>query len=94
MIPALPVDAIREAVARDDWATADVLLAEHEAALRASCTADSVAEAGCRDGWLQLLAAQRGLVEELRSARDGAARELDRLGRERRGVAAYRQGGG
>ena len=94
MIPALPVQAIRAAIADDDWATAEALLAEHEAALRGACTPESLAEAGCREAWMQLLAAQRGLVEELRGARDGAARELDRMARDRRGVSAYLQAGG
>lgn len=94
MIPALPVVAIREAIARDDWATAEALLAEHEAALREACTHGSVAEARCRESWMQLLGAQRDLMEELRTARDEAGRALDRLGRDRRGMAAYLQGGG
>lgn len=94
MIPALPVEAIRDAITRDDWATAEALIAEHEAALRESCTHASVAEARCRESWLQLLAAQRGLMDELRDARDEAGRALDRLGRDRRGMSAYLQGGG
>lgn len=91
MIPALPVAGIRAAVAADDWSAAEALLAEHEAALRASCSDASLAETRCRDSWLELLAAQRQLVEELRGARDEAGRALDRLGRERRGVSAYLQ---
>jgi hypothetical protein len=93
MIPALPVEAIRAAIAADDWAAAEALMAEHEAALRGACTPDSLGEAGCRDAWLQLLGAQRALMEELRTARDEAGRALDRLSRDRRGVAAYLQGG-
>jgi hypothetical protein len=94
MIPALPVDAIRAAIAQDDWATAEGLMLEHEAALRATCTHASVAEARCREAWMQLLGAQRDLMDELRTARDEAGHALDRLGRDRRGMAAYLQGGG
>lgn len=94
MIPALPVAAIREAIARDDWAAAEALLAGHEDELRAAFEDESQAEARCRESWLQLLAAQRDLIDELRTARDEAGRALDRLGRDRRGVAAYLQGGG
>lgn len=93
MIPSLPTTAIREAVARGDWETADALLARHEAELRAAFAGDP-AGASCRDTWLELLAAQRALMQELCAARDEAGRALDRLGRERRGVAAYLQDGG
>lgn len=91
MIPALPVAAIRRAIADGQWDTVDALLSQHEAELRATCTAESLAEARCRESWIELLAAQRGMIEELRGARDEAGRELDRLARERRGVSAYLQ---
>lgn len=91
MTPALPVAAIRAAVAANDWDTADALLTQHEAELRASCADGSPAELRCRESWVELLAAQRALVEELRTARDEAGRALDRLGRDRRGMAAYLQ---
>lgn len=92
MIPALPIESVREAVARDDWATAEALLAQHEAAVRAACTSESLAQARHRESWAALLAAQRGLADELRAARDEAARALDCMGQGRRGMAAYRQG--
>lgn len=94
MIPVLPVEAIRAALAASEWDTAEALMAGHEAELRAACTPESLAEARCRESWLALLAAQRDLVEELRAARDEAGRALDRLGRERRGVSAYLKGMG
>jgi len=94
MIPALPVAAIREAIARDDWGAAEALLAAHEAELRAAFDDGSSAETRCRESWLQLLSAQRDLVDELRAARDEAGRALDRLARDRRGVAAYLRDGG
>lgn len=93
MTPALPTAAIREAVASGDWDAADALIAAHEAELRAAFADGSPAEARCRESWIELLAAQRGLIEELRAARDDAGRALDRLGRDRRGVSAYLQSG-
>lgn len=89
MIPTLPSAAIREAIAGGDWDAADALLSQHEAELRALCTPDSLAEARQRESWIELLSAQRALIEELRTARDDAGAALERLGRERRGVAAY-----
>lgn len=91
---ALPVDAIRQTIRDGDWDAAHAVLAEHEAALRSAFEGGSAAETACRASWLELLAAQRGLVEELRGARDEAARQLDRLARDRRGVSAYLDGGG
>lgn len=91
---ALPADAIRAAVAASDWDAADALMAAHEAELRAAIATGAAVDSDRRGALLELLSAQRGLVEELRQARDEAGRELDRFARERRGVAAYRQGGG
>lgn len=92
-VPALPAQAIRDCIAADDFNGAAALLADHEAALRTAFEGEPDVAKSCRDAWLDLLAAQRGLVEELRTARDEAGRALDRLGRERRGVAAYLQNG-
>ena len=92
--PALPVAAIRACIAANDFDGANALLAEHEAQLRGAFENGSAAEKGCRDSWLELLAAQRALIEELRNARDEAARALDRMGRDRRAVNAYLQDAG
>lgn len=92
-VPALPAQAIRDRIAADDFEGASALLGAHEAALRDAFELEPDAAKSCRDAWLDLLAAQRALVEELRTARDEAGRALDRLGRERRGVAAYLQNG-
>ena len=90
-MPALPVAQIRACIAASDFDGATALLAEHETHLRAAFETGSDAEKGCRQAWLDLLAAQRGLIEELRGARDEAARALDRMGRDRRAVNAYLQ---
>lgn len=94
MIPQLPVDAIREAVAAGDWEAAAALMADHEAQLRVAFAGDSPAEAGRHGAWLELLSAQRGLVEELRQARDEAGAALERIGHDRRGVHAYLKNAG
>lgn len=90
--PALPVAAIRAFITANDFDGANALLAEHEAQLRDTFENGSPAEKGCRESWLELLAAQRGLIDELRRARDDAASALDRMGRDRRAMAAYQQG--
>lgn len=94
MIPELPAAAIREAIGRADWSAADELLAAHESALRAALDSGSAAESNCRAAWIDLLSAQRALIEDLRGARDEAGRALERLGQERRGVAAYLKNAG
>ncbi|HEY4581547.1 MAG TPA: hypothetical protein VIG88_01575, partial [Lysobacter sp.] len=76
----LPTDAIRACIAADDFEGAYALLADHETALRAAFEDGSAAEKGCRESWLELLAAQRALIDELRAARDEAAAALDRAG--------------
>lgn len=93
-VPGLPVAAIRACIAASDFDGANALLAEHETQLRAAFENGSDAEKSCRQAWLDLLAAQRSLIEELRNARDEAARALDRMGRDRRAVNAYLQDAG
>lgn len=83
------IEAIRAAVLAGDYEAAHVLMARHEAELRAALETEPAPAEGCRQSWLELLGAQRRLLEELRTARDEAGRELDRIARERRGAAAY-----
>ncbi|HEY4583713.1 MAG TPA: hypothetical protein VIG88_12785 [Lysobacter sp.] len=90
----LPTDAIRACIAASDFEGAHALLADHETALRAAFEDGSAAEKGCRESWLELLAAQRALIDELRTTRDEAAAALDRAGHDRRAVNAYLQSGG
>lgn len=90
----LPVDALRLAIGQCDWDTAHTLLAEHETRLRELLGSGDGAAAAGLEALAELLSAQRGLIEDLRSARDEAGRKLEELGDRRRGVAAYLQGGG
>jgi hypothetical protein len=89
--PRLPVAAIRACIANGDFDGANALITEHETQLRGAFEDGSAAEKGCREAWVELLAAQRGLIEELRRARDDAASALDRMGRDRRAISAYLQ---
>lgn len=90
-LPSLPVEAIRAAMARGDYDGAHAFLVEHESQLRSAFDTGSTAVEGCRESWLELVEAQRLLIDELRGARDEAGRALDRLGRDRRGMSAYLQ---
>ncbi|TZF87309.1 hypothetical protein [Cognatilysobacter lacus] len=85
----LPVAAIRACIAANDFEGASALLEAHDAWLRGAFEGGSAPEQGRREAWLELLAAQRGMIEELRVARDEAARALDRMGRDRRAMSAY-----
>jgi hypothetical protein len=91
---ALPVAEIRACIAAGDFDRALALLSEHEAQLRDTFEDGTAAERGCRESWLELLAAQRGLIDELRRARDESAQALERMGRDRRAVSAYLQDAG
>ena len=93
-VPALPVAEIRACIAAGDFDGATALLGAHESQLREAFETGSEAEKSCRQAWLELLTAQRGLIEELRNARDDAARALDRMGRDRRAMSAYLQDAG
>lgn len=92
MTVGLPTDAIRTCIANSDFDGAHALLVEHENALRATFENGTDAEKGCRESWLDLLAAQRALIEELRDARDEAQRTLERMGRDGRAIKAYLAG--
>lgn len=90
MIPVLPADQVRAAIAADDWELAGSLLREHDAAVAAACAAPEFAQAP-REALQALLEAQRALADEIRAARDEAARALDKLGQDQRGARAWAQ---
>lgn len=91
-VPALPGDAIRQALDAGEWDTAAELLGEHERAVREALD-DHAPDAGTRDSWLSLLTAQRNFLAQLKSARSEAAQSLQQLKRDRRGARAYLDGG-
>lgn len=90
MIPVLPADQVRAAIAADDWELAGTLLREHDAAVAAACAAPDFAQTPA-ESLQALLDAQRALAAEIRGARDEAARALDKLGQDQRGARAWRQ---
>lgn len=90
MIPALPADQVRAAIAADDWALAGRLLREHDAAVAAACASPGSA-ALPREQLQALLDAQRALAGEIRAARDEAARALEKIGQDQRGARAWQR---
>lgn len=89
MIPRLPDTEIRAAIDAGQWQDAAELLAAHDRELR-QALADIDPASLPREPWLALLHAQQALLEDMRACRDQAAQALAQLGRDRRGVLAYR----
>ena len=92
MIPALPTEALRDAIAADEWELAAQLLAQHEHAMRSALAQNPPRSDDAQQPWLALLSAQRAMLEELRVARDETARQLQQLQQDKRGVKAYLDG--
>ncbi len=86
--PVLPVDEVRAAIAADDWALADALLARHHEQV-AAVVRESESPLRNDALWLDLLRRQNALLGELREARDGAGAGLARLQADRRGANAW-----
>lgn len=91
-VPALPTEAVRRALDAGEWDLAAELLGDHERAVR-EALASNAPDASTREAWVALLGAQRSFLSQLQAARSDTARELQQLGRDRRGVKAYQSGG-
>jgi hypothetical protein len=88
VIPQLPAAEVRAAIADEDWDLASSLVQAYgEAVVAAASAVDFDREP--RGPWLDLLAAQRILADEILSARDAAAHALEKLGRDQRGARAW-----
>ncbi len=87
-VPALPAAAIGQAIGVEDFDQAAELLARHQHQLVVALAGADLNTAD-RAPWLQLLAEHRGLMGQLRAARDTAAMELARLDAGRRGANAW-----
>lgn len=87
-VPALPAAAIGHAIGVEDFDQAAELLARHQHQLILALAKVDLKTAE-RAPWLALLADHRGLMEQLRAARDTAAMELARLDAGRRGANAW-----
>jgi hypothetical protein len=87
-VPELPVEAIRHAIGLEDFDQAGELLSHHQHQLVLALAKVDLKTAD-RTPWLDLLAGHRGLMDELRTARDAASMELARLDAGRRGANAW-----
>ena len=87
-VPQLPTAEIRAAIEASDWPLATDLLGEHQRALTGALAGVDLA-ATAREPWLDLLIAQRALLEELRVARDAVEASLTRLNQDHRGARAW-----
>ena len=87
-VPALPVAAVRLAMAGEDWTQATGLLAAHQQEV-----ADAMAQVDWstadRGPWMELLLAQRELTAELDRQRTQVACALARLNEDHRGAKAW-----
>lgn len=87
MTPLAQADAVRAAVAAEDWEAAFARLDAYDASVRARFESPDAppSPAECA----RLLAGHEALMAELASMRDAVAEALRRFQRERRGVHAY-----
>lgn len=87
-VPALPVYAVHDAIADEDWEAAMRLLDAHHAAIVLALSKVDLKSAP-RQPWLDLLDEHRHLLDTMRIARDAAAAELASFNRDRRGTNAW-----
>lgn len=87
-VPALPVYAVHDAIADEDWDTAMRLLDRHHAEIVFALSRVDLKTAP-RQPWLDLLDEHRHLLDALRIARDAASAELASFSRDRRGTNAW-----
>jgi hypothetical protein len=87
-MPVLPVDAIRQAMAANDWPQAAELLAMHQHELAGALSRIDWAKAD-RGPWMDLLLAQRQLIAEIETQRDRVGIALARLHDDHRGARAW-----
>jgi hypothetical protein len=87
-VPTLPAADIRCALDAGDWDQAGQMLAQHQQAVAQAL--GQVDWSRCdRTPWIDLLTAQRSLLDDLRTARDEAAAALQRLNADHRGARAW-----
>lgn len=87
--PHLPEAELRAALHAEQWERAIELLEEHDRALRIALDGIDLTGPGAAP-WRELLERQTSLLGDLTLVRDEIARNLARLGRDRRGALAYR----
>ena len=91
--PALPLDALREALGRADLDAAAALVDAHDRAVRQALGAAEAALLDPRQvqAWINLMEAQQAVLDELGQRRDFVADQLQQLQRHQRGANAYLQ---
>lgn len=88
MIPTLPVTEIRAAIADSNWPQAAALLDQHQQTLDQALSGVDLATTDCAP-WMDLLLAQRELLEEMRVARDAVGDALAQLTQGHRGALGW-----
>ncbi len=89
-IPALPLQALREAMSRADLDATCGLLDAHDRAVRAALHApDDLLDPRQAQAWMNLIADQQALLQDLSALREQAAGNLRQLQRHRSGANAY-----
>lgn len=89
-LPALPLQALREAMGHADLDGAEALLHAHDAAVRAALPApDELLDPRQVQAWMNLVAGQQALLQELGALREQAATQLRQLQRHHQGASAY-----
>lgn len=94
-VPALPLQALREAMGQADLDAAFALVDAHDRAVRAALPdRDALLDPRQVQAWMNLVAGQDALLRELGTLRDQAAANLRQLQRHRCGANAYAQASG
>lgn len=88
MIPTLPVTELRAAIADSDWPQASALLDQHQQTLDQALTGVDLATTD-RAPWMDLLLAQRELLDEMKLAQDAAGDALAQLTQGHRGALGW-----
>ena len=89
-VPALPLDALREAMGQADLDGVFSLLEDHDRAVREALPApDALLDPRQVQAWMNLVAGQQALMQELAVLRERAAGNLRQLTRHRSGANAY-----
>ena len=89
-VPALPLDALREAMGRADLDGVLAVLEDHDRAVREALPGpDALLDPRQVQAWMNLVAGQQALMQELAALREQAATQLRQLQRHRSGASAY-----
>ncbi|HZV24038.1 MAG TPA: hypothetical protein VFF93_09755 [Luteimonas sp.] len=89
-VPALPLDALREAMGQADLDGVFAILEGHDRAVREALPGpDALLDPRQVQAWMNLIAGQQALMQELAVLRDRTADQLRQLQRHRSGASAY-----